>query len=57
MAFFFLDRFEETYFRIDMKDLEKTVEWIGYAMNNMDNTITEIVFYAPMISLPLVETW
>ena len=39
---FFLDRFEETYSRIDMKDLEESIEWIGYAVNDMDNTISEI---------------
>lgn len=36
---FFLDRFEETYSRINMKDLEESVEWIGYAINDMDNII------------------
>ena len=39
---YFLDRFEETYSRIDMKDLEESIEWIGYAVNDMDNTISEI---------------
>lgn len=42
MVSFFLDRFEETYSRIDMKDLEESIEWIGYAVNDMDNTISEI---------------
>ena len=46
---FFLDRFEETYSRINMKDLEETIEWIGYAVNDMDNAITEIDYNAPMI--------
>ena len=45
---FFLDRFEETYSRIDMKDLEDSIEWIGYAVNDMDNTISEIDYNAPM---------
>ena len=45
---FFLDRFEETYSRINMKDLEETIEWIGYAVNDMDNAITEIDYNAPM---------
>ena len=45
---FFLDRFEETYSRIDMKDLEESIEWIGYAVNDMDNTISEIDYNAPM---------
>ena len=31
---FFLNRFEETYSRINMKDLEESVEWIGYAVND-----------------------
>ena len=42
MVTYFLDRFEETYSRIDMKDLEESIEWIGYAVNDMDNTISEI---------------
>ena len=45
---FFLDRFEETYSRIDMKDLEESIKWIGYAVNDMDNTISEIDYNAPM---------
>ena len=45
---FFINRFEETYSRIKMKDLEETVEWIGYAVNDMDNAITEIDYNDPM---------
>ena len=45
---FFINRFEETYSRIDMKDLEKSMEWIGYAVNDMDNTISEIDYNDPM---------
>ncbi len=45
---FFTDRFEETYSRIDMRDLEESVEWIGYAVNDMDNAITEIDYNDPM---------
>ena len=45
---FFLDRFEETYSRINMKDLEESIKWIGYAVNDMDNTISEIDYNAPM---------
>ena len=45
---FFLDRFEETYSRINMKDLEESVERIGYAVNDMDNAISEIDYNAPM---------
>lgn len=45
---FFIDRFEETYSRINMKDLEETIEWIGYAVNDMDNAITEIDYNDPM---------
>lgn len=45
---FFINRFEETYSRINMKDLEETVEWVGYAVNDMDNAITEIDYNAPM---------
>jgi len=45
---FFINRFQETYSRINMKDLEKAVEWIGYAVNDMDNAITEIDYNDPM---------
>ena len=45
---FFLDRFEETYSRINMKDLEESIEWIGYAVNDMDNAISEIDYNDPM---------
>ena len=48
MASFFLDRFKKTYSRINMKDLEESVEWIGYAVNDMDNVITEIDYNDPM---------
>ena len=48
LLFGFLDRFEETYSRINMKDLEKSIEWIGYAVNDMDNTISEIDYNDPM---------
>lgn len=48
VVFFFLDRFEETYSRINMKDLEDSIEWIGYAVNDMDNTISEIDYNDPM---------
>ena len=48
MVSFFLDRFQETYSRIDMKDLEESIEWIGYAVNDMDNTISEIDYNDPM---------
>ena len=48
MVSFFLDRFEETYSRINMKDLEESVEWIGYAVNDMDNVISEIDYNDPM---------
>ena len=48
MVSFFLDRFEETYSRINMKDLEDSIEWIGYAVNDMDNTISEIDYNDPM---------
>lgn len=45
---FFLDRFEKAYSRINMKDLEESIEWIGYAVNDMDNTISEIDSNDPM---------
>ena len=48
MVSFFLDRFEETYSRINMKDLEESIEWIGYVVNDMDNVISEIDYNDPM---------
>lgn len=45
---FFINRFEETYSRINMKDLEESVEWIGHVVNDMDNAITEIDYNDPM---------
>lgn len=47
MVSFFLDRFEETYSRINMRDLDEIVEWIGYAVNDMDNAISEIDYNDP----------
>lgn len=48
MVSFFLDRFEETYSRINMKDLEESIEWIGYVVNDMDNVISEIDYNDPL---------
>lgn len=31
-----------------MKDLEETIEWIGYVVNDLDNAITEIDYNDPM---------
>lgn len=46
---FFINHFEETYSRIDMKDLEESVEWIRYTVNDMDNAISEINYNDPML--------
>ena len=45
---FFFNRFEKTHSRINMKDMEKTIEWIGFAVNDMDNAIMEIDYNDPM---------
>ncbi|WP_278864995.1 hypothetical protein [Leyella stercorea] len=45
---FFINRFEESYSRINMKDLDETIEWIGYAVNDLDNAISEIDYNDPM---------
>lgn len=34
--------------KINMRDLEESIEWIGYAVNDMDNTISEIDYNDPM---------
>ena len=44
---FFLDRFEETYSHINMRNLDATIEWIRYTVNDMDNAILEIDYNAP----------
>lgn len=31
-----------------MKDLEESIEWIGYAVNDMDNAISEIDYNDPI---------
>ena len=31
-----------------MKDLEESIEWISYAVNDLDNTISEIDYKDPM---------
>jgi len=31
-----------------MRDLEESIEWISYAVNDMDNTISEIDYNDPM---------
>lgn len=56
MVSFFLDRFEETYSRINMKDLEESIEWIGYAVNDMDNAISEIDYNDPITFLDIEKS-
>ena len=46
---FFLDRFEETYSHINMRNLDATIEWIRYTVNDMDNAISEIDYNDPML--------
>ena len=44
----FVERFMETSENINPKDVEDTIEWVGYAVNDMDNAITFIDRNAPM---------
>ena len=46
---FFTHRFEETYSHIKMRNLEDSIEWIGYAVNDLDNVVSEIDYNSPMI--------
>lgn len=46
---FFTRRFEETYSHIRMRNLEDSIEWIGYAVNDLDNAISEIDYNSPMM--------
>ncbi len=40
-----------------MKDLEESVEWIGYALNDMDNAISEIDYNDPMTFFDIENQW
>ena len=52
---FFITRFEETYSRINMKNLEESIEAIHYTVNDLDNAMSEIDFYAPMLFFEVAE--
>ena len=52
---FFITRFEETYSRINMKNLEESIEAIHYNVNDLDNAISEIDFYDPMLFFEIAE--
>lgn len=45
----FINRFKETFFHVDMNDLEETIEYIHYALNDLDNAISEIDLNDPML--------
>ena len=40
--------FEEAYSLINMRNLDATIEWICYTVNNMDNAISAIDYNDPM---------
>lgn len=40
-ASFFTRRFEETYSHINMRNLDASIEWIRYTINDMDNSFHE----------------
>lgn len=40
-ASFFTRRFEETYSHINMRNLDATIEWIRYTINDKDNSFHE----------------
>ena len=44
----FVERFMETSENINPKDIEDTIEWVSYAVNDMDNAISFIDRNAPM---------
>lgn len=46
---FFTHRFEETYSHIRMRNLDDSIEWIGYTVNDFDNAISEIDYNSPML--------
>lgn len=43
----FFERFDEDYGNIDFKNLEETIEWIGYAINDLDNSLTCVDYNSP----------
>lgn len=53
---FFTRRFEETYSHINMRNLDATIEWIRYTVNDMDNAISEIDYDDPMLFFELANT-
>ena len=44
----FVERFMETSENINPKDMEDSIEWVGYAVNDLDNAITVIDRNDPM---------
>ena len=52
---FFTRRFEETYSHIRMRNLENSIEWIGYTVNDLDNAISEIDYNSPMIFFEITK--
>lgn len=53
---FFTRRFEETYSHINMRNLDATIEWIRYTVNDMDNAISEIDYDDPMLFFEIANT-
>ena len=52
---FFTHRFEETYSHIRIRNLEDSIEWIGYTVNDLDNAISEIDYNSPMIFFEIAK--
>ena len=50
---FLITRFEETYPYITSSDMDESLEYIFYAINDLDSAITHIDFYNPMLFFEL----
>ncbi len=49
LASLFIHHFEETFSHINMRNLDATIEWIRYTVNDMDNAFSEIDYNDPML--------
>ena len=52
---FFINRFQQTYSQINMKNLQQSIEAIHYTVNDLDNAITNIDYYEPMLFFNLAR--
>ena len=51
----FIERFRETFGDIDCDEPDESVEFIHYAVNDLDSSLTFIDYHSPMGFLDVVE--